>query len=252
MSSTSQSVGRTIKLFQTFSKERRALTSQEIAAFIEAPRSSSAALLKTLSDLGMVSIDRRTATYFPTARFAELGAWIADGSIYPQGLLDGLKRLAAVTGETVTLGAYNDLEIELVRVERSEQAISFSAERGQKLPLWGSGAGTAFLSRLDNSQIRTLYRRCADRKMISPKTQSLEDVLDAVEIARRNGFAIAEGAVFPDASAVSIATDIEANMRPLVVSVAGPTTRIKPRFAEIGRLVVAMLRERALETEAAV
>lgn len=181
MSSTSQSVDRTIRLFQAFARERRALASQEIAATIDAPRSSCAALLKTLTDLGMISIDRRTATYFPTARFAELGAWIADGSIYPHELLDMLKRLAATTGETVTLGAYHDLEVELVRVERSEQAISFSADRGQKLPLWGSGVGTAYLSRLDNGQIRTLYRRCADRRMIGPLTPSIDDVLEAVD-----------------------------------------------------------------------
>lgn len=242
MSSTSQSVGRTIKLFQAFARERRALASQEIASAIDAPRSSCAALLKTLADLGMISIDRRTATYFPTARFAELGAWIADGSIYPHELLDLLKRLAVATGETVTLGAYNDLEVELVRVERSEQAISFSADRGQKLPLWGSGVGTAYLSRLDNSQIRTLYRRCADRRMIGPMTPHLEDVIEAVEAARRRGYAVAEGAVFPDASAVSVATDIEANMRPLVVSVAGPTIRMKPHFAKIGGMIADMLR----------
>jgi DNA-binding IclR family transcriptional regulator len=79
--------------------------------------------------------------------------------------------------------------------------------------------------------------------MIGPATPSIDDVIEAVEATRRRGYAVAEGAVFPDASAVSVATDIEANMRPLVVSVAGPTSRMKPRFAEIGRMIAETLRD---------
>lgn len=241
MSSTSQSVGRAFRLFEAFANERRPMASHEIAALIGAPRSSAAALLKTLCDLNMLRIDRRTATYFPTARFAELGVWISDGAIYPPELLDGLKQLCSATGETVTLGTFNDLQIELVRVERSEQAISFTAEPGQKLPLWGSGVGTAFLSSLQASQIRSLYRRSAKRGLLGPRMPALSLVLAAVDTARSKGWAIAEGAVFPDASAVSMPTSAVANTRTLVVSVVGPTIRMKPHFDDIGQKILVML-----------
>ena len=193
----------------------------------------------------MLGVDRRTATYFPTARFAELGAWIADGSIYPQDLLDLLKALCADTGETVTLAVCNDLEIEIVRVERSGQAISFTAERGQKLPLWGSGAGTAYLSTLDAAQIRALYRRAQDRKLLGADAPTLESALAGADLARRSGYAVAEGAVFKDASAIAVATPFAVNLRPLIVSIAGPTSRMKPRFAEHGLRARAALDELA-------
>jgi len=240
MSSTSQSVARAFKLFEVFAKLQRPLASQELAALVGAPRSSAAALLKTLCDLGLLRIDRRTATYFPTARFAELGAWLADGVIYPPELLDGLKQLCAATGETVTLGTFNDLQIELVRVERSDQAISFTAEPGQKLPLWGSGVGTAYLSALQTPQIRSLYRRATKRRLLGPRAPALGQILSAVKSARSTGWAIAEGAVFPDASAISVPTSAAANTRTLVVSVVGPTIRMKPHFDTIGRKIVAV------------
>lgn len=241
MSSTSQSVGRTIELFQAFARARRALSAAEIAVLISAPRSSCAALLKTLSDLDMVSVDRRTATYFPTARFAELGAWISDGSIYPPRILEIMHELCAVTGETITLATSNDLMIELVQVERSDQAISFAAEKGQKFPLWGTGVGAAYLSCLDNAQIRSLYRRCETRNLIPKSAPPIDRILMEAANVRRRGYAIAEGAVFADASAIAAPAPLKANGRPIVVSIAGPTARMKHRYAALGALLVERL-----------
>jgi DNA-binding IclR family transcriptional regulator len=247
MSSTSQSVGRTIELFAGFARERRALSASEIAAIIAAPRSSCAALLKTLVDLDMVSVDRRTATYFPTARFAQLGAWISDGSIYPAKILEIMHELCAVTGETITLATSNDLMIELVQVERSEQAISFAAEKGQKFSLWGTGVGTAYLASLDNAQIRSLHRRCETRKLVPNHAPPIEDILNAAAAARRKGYTVAEGAVFADASAIAAPTPLKVNGRPLVVSIAGPTTRMKRRYDALGALLVERLRQASQE-----
>lgn len=241
MSSTSQSVGRTIELFAGFAREKRALSASEIAGIIDAPRSSCAALLKTLVDLDMVSVDRRTATYFPTARFAELGAWISDGSIYPPRILEIMHELRAVTGETITLATSNDLMIELVQVERSEQAISFAAEKGQKFSLWGTGVGTAYLASLDAAQIRALHRRCETRKLVPKQAPPIEEILGAVAEVKRNGFTIAEGAVFADASAIAAPAPVKVNGRPLVVSIAGPTARMKSRYAALGALLVEKL-----------
>lgn len=241
MSSISQSVGRALRVFEAFAAEKRPLSAGEIASFIAAPRSSCAALLKALCDEDMISIDRRTSSYFPTARFAELGAWIANGSIYPPELLELMSALREETGETVTLAAYNDLLMELVRVERSAQAISFTAEKGQKFPIWGTGVGTAYLTLLDNSQIRALYRRSEARRQIDGRTPPLDDVLQIVAKARADGFAVAEGAVFQDASAVSAPLGIEINMRQLVVSITGPTNRMSANYGQYGERLIQMI-----------
>lgn len=238
MSSTSQSVARTVALFQTFAREKRALNAAEIARAISAPRSSCAALLKTLVDLSMLSIDRRTSSYFPTTRFAELGAWISDGSIYPDSLIPLLHDLQMITGETITLGAVQDLTIELVRVERSKQAISFTAEKGQTFTVWGSSLGHAFLSTMDNQQIRALYRRAEDRRLVDTGKHPLESVLAQVQETRERGYAVLEGAVFADSTAISIATGITVGKRPLIIAIAGPTNRMTEKLDAFGRLLL--------------
>ncbi|RMB07913.1 IclR family transcriptional regulator [Eilatimonas milleporae] len=238
MSSVSQSVVRTIRVFETFERDRKALTAQDIAHAIGAPRSSCAALLKTLCDQGMLGVDRRTNSYFPTARFAALGAWISDGSIFPQALMTLLETLKDLTGETVTLAAYQDLMIELVQVEKSDNAISFTAEKGQKFSVWGTGVGTAYLSTLEAQQIRALYRRAENRRQIDTGRHPLEAILQAADTARRQGFTIAVGAVFPDATAISAPVGLAVNMRPLIISITGPTSRVEPNFTLFGKLLV--------------
>jgi len=241
MASTSQSVARSFALFAAFAEERRALTAVEIAERIAAPRSSCAALLKTLVDLGLISLDRRTVSYFPTARFAELGAWLSNGSMYPDELLALMAQLREETGETVTLAAYEDLKMELVRVERSAQIISFTAEEGQVFPVWGTGVGTAYLSTLNPQQIRTLYRRAEVRKKVDPAVHPLERILTQVKQVENDGFYIARGAVFQDADAVSAPAPLNLASRPLVVTIAGPASRMAATAQAHGRRLVAAI-----------
>jgi len=241
MAAVSQSVERAFKVFEVFKEQRRALTALDIIQHINAPRSSAAALLKTLVDLELLSIDRRTTTYFPTAKFAMLGTWLDDGSLFPKALLETLEVLRDKTGETVTLAANQDLHMELVQVVSSGQAISFRAEKGQTFPLFGTGVGTAYLSTLDTQQIKNLYRRAKDRKVMLPNTPTLDAVLHSVELCVEQGFHIAEGAVFKDATAISKATGINVAARPLIVSVTGPTERMKQRFDDISALLIAEL-----------
>ena len=243
MSSTSQSVNRAIELFRLFAEQKRALSAIEIANMIKAPRSSCSALLKTLSDLNMISIDRRTSSYLPTAEFAELGAWLSSRALYPDELLTCLDAVAEATNETVTLSAYQDLWLELVHVNRSRQAISFAAERGQRFPVWGSAVGTAYLSGLDTPKIRSLYRRAEDKRLIDPRMHHLDEILHKVEAACELGYAAVEGGVFPDAAAVAVRTGYENNGRALIAAIAGPTSRMKNRYEAYGRLLIESIRK---------
>ncbi len=242
MPSTSQSVNRTFALYQYFAEEQRALTAQDIADYLHIPKSSCTALLKTLSDLDMLSLDRRTTTYIPTASFAQLGAWLTDESVYPQDLLDAMDHLARVTEETITLSVYNDLQLELVRVQESPQAISFSATPGQKFTVWGSALGIAYLSKQSTQQVRALHKRVTERGFIEPGMPSLEDVLAAVATAKKAGYAVIEAAVYPDAAAIAVHTEFEIHRRPLMLAVAGPTQRLRPNIEAYGSLLCSKVR----------
>ncbi|MFM7275715.1 MAG: helix-turn-helix domain-containing protein, partial [Gammaproteobacteria bacterium] len=201
--SVSQSVARMVAILEAFERERRPLTSAELIALLEAPRSSVAALLRAMVDLSVLSLDRRSATYLPTAHFARLAAWLDEAIVREPRVLEMLKTVQEACSETVTLSAPTDLCMEILRVERGNLVISFIAEPGQQITFWGSAIGTAYLSTLAAPALASLYERSRRHGGALAPTQPLEEIRRQVEQAREGSCARAFGAVFADAGAIA-------------------------------------------------
>ncbi len=224
MASVSQSVSRCFEIFSLFSERQTALTAAEIAEYLGAPRSSVAALLKELVELRMVSLNRRTLTYLPTLGFANLGTWLADPAHFPRHIGELMEALQRDCGETVTASWPLDKEMEIVRVEKSRQPISFIAEISQRLPLWDSAAGTAYLASLSNAQISARWEKDSRRL---PSIPALSDVLERCAQTRQDQLCVVHAGVFEGASAIAAIADCEHDGRPLVISIAGPEGRMR-------------------------
>ena len=224
MASVSQSVSRCFGIFRLFSERQTALTAAEIADYLGAPRSSVAALLKELVELRMVSLNRRTLTYLPTLGFAQLGTWLADPAHFPPHIGELMEALQRDCGETVTASWPLDNEMEIIRVQKSRQPISFVAETGQRLPLWDSAAGTAYLAGLSNAQISARWEK--DRRRL-PSIPALDDILERCGRARQNQLCVVHAGVFEGASAIASMAECEHDGRPLVISIAGPEGRMR-------------------------
>lgn len=234
MASVSQSVSRCIALYSLFAERQRGLTAAEIAQHLDAPRSSVAALLKELSELSMVSLDRRTLTYLPTMKFAQLGFWLTDPAHFPPTLATLMQDLQRDSGETITTSWPIDHEMEIIRVEKSRNPISFVAEIGQRLPLWHSSVGLAYLSSLTNQQIQARWEK--DRRMLEG-VPDLDEIIDVIGEVREVGVAVVHGGVFSEASAMARLVDYELDGRRLVVSIAGPMQRLKGQQSRMATLL---------------
>jgi len=231
--SVSQSVARLFQILELFEKERRPLSSHEIIETLEIPRSSVAALLKNLVDLSILSVDRRTATYFPTAHFGRLGSWLTESFIQDPALLALVKDLQKTTAETVTLGRPIDHCMELFLVERSHHAISFIAEPGQKLSFWSSAVGLAYLSTLSNTAVRNLYDRFTRLGGDWAPQTELAPILKELDVVRDQGYIMGHGRVFPEATAFSISLPEGVGLQQLVLSIVGPNDRIASKKDQI-------------------
>jgi DNA-binding IclR family transcriptional regulator len=239
--SVSQSVTRVVRLLEAFDAQRRPLTSHEIGQALDAPRSSVAALLRALVDLSILSFDRRTTTYAPTARLARITAWADATDALDPALVDLVREIQNVTAETVTLAIPNDTFAELVLVERGKLAISFIAEPGQRIPLWGSAIGLAYLMTLKDAAISAAFDRARRRGGEFAPPEGMEDPTPLVQQMRSQGYAVAYGAVFSDAAALSAPTPQTLGGRTIILSVAGPTSRIQQKEALIAGFVRASL-----------
>lgn len=226
MSDASRSVARIAALFELFERERRPLSSTEIGESLDIPRSSTGTLLKALVQLGWLSIDRRRATYFPGARLARLTGWLLSELLLDDRVLRALELLCVSTGETVTISCANDLEVEILHARGPTSGIHLVVKEGQRIPLWGSAIGTAYLTTLHDSTIRSMYRRSQHDARGRRPAVSIVEVLRTVRRARRDGYAFVDGFVVPDVAAISAPLPDEIGPRPLIVSVGGPAERL--------------------------
>ncbi|HEY8350970.1 MAG TPA: helix-turn-helix domain-containing protein [Sphingomonadales bacterium] len=236
--SDARSLRRLVRLYEVFEQERRPLTSVEIIAALDAPRSSVANLLKTLVELNMLTIDRKAASYFPSARFAQLGGWILETWLPSQEFLDSMNSLRDATVETVVLTTPTDLEMEAVHAVGGLGHIALVVKPGQRFPLWGSAVGAAYLSTQSSSVISGLTKRLMRRGVLDPDDPKFAYWSEEIRRTRERGYASAYGSVIQDVGVVAMAVPSHLAPRPLVISVGGPATRIQ----KVEPLIVAHLK----------
>lgn len=250
MSENARSIVRTIAVFEAFAAARRPLSSSELVERLEAPRSSVADLLRTLVEQGVLAMDRRQATYLPTAKFARLGDWVGESWRSNHALTDSLARLVRDTGETASFAAPNDLEMEIVHVITVRNGIQWSAEVGQRYTAFGSAVGASHLATLPDTTIRSMYRRASRLPGTRGPKMSLTEVLALVQASRHEPIVFAHGALHPDVAAFGMALPLEIGPRPLYVGIGGPRDRFTERREAIHARLVQFLDEvRALQSE---
>lgn len=232
-------------LLDHFARERRPLSSAEICSALAAPRSSVAALLKALVQMGWLTNDRRAATYLPTAKFATLGSWVLDEALLAPELIEAIQVLQMETGETVSLSAPADLGLEVLHVVGPDSGIRLVIQVGVRLALWGTAIGTAYLATIADPTIRSMYRRTEATD--TPPKVTLRTAMLGIRRARDNdGVAFAESAVVPDVAAISLALPATMAPRTLVVSIGGPISRVRARREAIEETLHAWLRSAEL------
>jgi IclR family transcriptional regulator, KDG regulon repressor len=232
----SRSVTRLIQVLEVFERERRPLTSAQISAALDGPRSSIAALLKEMVELSALAHDRRTTTYFPSARFARLTGWLASSFIANQAVLEFLEILQERIVETALVAMPIEQEMEVVHIVRGSRSISYWTEPGRRYPIIGSAGGTAYLSTVPKTAIQTLFARAQRSGQIAGGID-LETLLKRVAQAGRDGYSVAFGAVDSDVAAICAPLPEKVGPKPLVLSISGPIERLRDREHEIISIV---------------
>jgi DNA-binding IclR family transcriptional regulator len=235
MPEASLSVCRIAAVLELFERERRPLSSREIATNLGIPRSSLGTLLKALVGLRWLTIDRRRATYFPGARLARVTGWLQGEAVLDEPLREAVERLRQRTGETASISAVSDLEVEVMHVSSQDVGIQLVVHPGRRMPIWHSGVGTAHLATLADATIRAMHARARRRAAGSGDLSALDSVLSRVRAARAAGVAFADAAVVPGVAAMAIGLPEDIGPRPLVLSVGGPSARVIAAQAAITR-----------------
>ena len=222
-----KSVGRVLSVLELFRDHKVPLTATEICRYLDYPKSSADALLKSLVNLGYIALDSQTMQYFPSLRVTKLGDWLP-GILFSSGqTLNMLEELNRQTQETISLSMPNALNMQFITVIPGTFPISLTVREGFNIPIFTTAVGIAQLATRSNKDIEILAKRANRRLFQGRKRVDLATVMGEIEAARSRGYAKAYERVLPDTGAIAMALPVSLHDRALVVAVGGLAERIR-------------------------
>ena len=236
-----KSAKRVLDLFEFFAERRTPAISAVIADGLNMPRSSCFALIGTLAESGYLYEVSSRAGYYPTQRWLQHARVISEFDPIVRTARPMMERLRDETGETVILARRSANRVLYVDVVESLYPLRYSAKPGQLRPLHSTASGRAILGTMTSAERRSWFAR-AKPKALTPKTVVDPDRLDAaIAESQSRGYYVTTGEHELDVSAISCNAPIGDEF--YVLSIAGPTQRLDPQIAQLGRLLRATCAE---------
>jgi len=197
-------------------------------------KSTTLRLLEALRGHRLVAVDERTGRYRLGLGLFELGLAAVSRLDVGQCAPPFLETLARETGESASLGIFEDPEVvHVLRVE-SAHALRLPSLAGRRSPAYCTGIGKAILAHLEPDQLDR-YLKEVVLEPRTPKTITDRDLLrQDLRRVRTRGYSVDDEEIFPGLRCVA-APIFGLDGRVVAgLSVAGPSSRMPkdslPRF----------------------
>jgi DNA-binding IclR family transcriptional regulator len=222
-----KSAGRVFEVLELFDAERQAMTATSIARALKYPASSTVALLKSMVSLGYLAYDPNERTYFPTIQLAVISRWLEDSFFVEGHLLELMDDVAAATGETIMLCWQNELHLQFIRVKSTNKEFTLP-DLGARFPLFHSVPGLTALTLRRDVEIAQLAERFNAAAAPGELRVDLPAAMEHIRNFRSLGYGIGYDFFRSGLSNIAWALRPRRSSRSIVVSVVGPTERIRP------------------------
>jgi DNA-binding IclR family transcriptional regulator len=235
-----QSVTRVIRILEALCASEGPVSLADLSRLLATPKSSLSALLRGLADEDFVVAVDGTWRLGPGA-FGLGGALIEARRRQqsPDVLREGMRRLAASTGETV-LFAVSDgdgMTMSYVDVVESSNAVRFAVKAGDRRPLYSTAGGRVLLAAGTEADLQRYLDGLRPEKVAGETETDKRRLAAIVADVREQGFAqtVDQAADGVTGTAAPV-RDADGSVIGALVA-AAPSSRSHDRCAELARLV---------------
>lgn len=233
-----KSAGRTVEVFELFSKKKEPLSLSEVSRALNMPLSSCLYLVRALENRGYLYCVGERKNLYPTRKISEVAKAIATGESWVERMEPKMDELRQATQETVLLGKrQGKFNIVYLAVLESEQTIRYSSQVGDLKPLHATAIGKAFLMSLDPAELKKVLKKLPMPKVTESTLSDPVALSKDLETGRKRGYAVTLGEHVSDVMA--IAKTVQVGSEVFGIAVAGPLYRMK---AEAQRHAASLMR----------
>jgi DNA-binding IclR family transcriptional regulator len=233
---TVRSVDRAVDVLEALSRSRTALTLAQLAAAVQAPKSTTLNIVRTLVQRRLLEFDASAKSYRMGYLLAGLSNDVRDGLDLRTVAKPHLDRLALETRELVFLALLDGHEIVFVEKIESSQPIRYVAVAnvGTRRPLHCTAGGKLALALQPPAYLERYIKDVGLRRYTPHTITSPAALRRELAAIRRRGCAVSNGEFIEDLTGLAVPVAPSAGTPPLgALVVAGPTFRVGKRLRHV-------------------
>jgi IclR family pca regulon transcriptional regulator len=219
------SVLRLFEVLKAFRRERPRMTLSEVAEYAGLTRASARRFLLTLVHAGYAETDGKRFALTP--RLLELGQAVMAGSSVWDVARPVLEGLSEKLGESCYGGVLDGTEVLYVlHIPSARHLINVDLRVGSRTPAYCTSVGRVLLAGLTPAAAERLLSASKPEPR-TPKTVTAKaKLLDAVDLARRQGWAIVDEELELGLRSLSVPLRGRGGVTVGAINVCGPTSRV--------------------------
>lgn len=232
---TVRQIENAISLLEYFAERKHPATLTDVVEHFGWPRSSAFNILTTLAQSGYLYEPRARGGYYPSPRWLQLAAAIAEAEPIPEGLIHIMQRLARRTGETVWISATSGLYAVFLDVIESEAAVRYAANPGKRVPIHLTASGLALVSLLPDRDREVILRKVTFEERGPNAPSNLQEVRAELTAGQERGWFRSASYYSPDLGGVAVPVIVDD--RTFAITVAGPLFRVETKSDEHAAMI---------------
>jgi DNA-binding IclR family transcriptional regulator len=236
---TVRSVDRAIDALEAMARSPVPLTLAQLAETLEAPKSTTLNIARTLVRRRMLDFDGSSKTYRMGYLLAGLASAMPQGGDLRSLGKPYLERLALDTREVVYLGVLEGDEIVFIEKIESSQPIRYIARVGTRRPLHCTAGGKMCLAMQPDTYIQRYIAQVGLEKYTAHTITTPAALRRNLQEIRRRGYAVSNGEFLEDLTGLSVPIlhPGQAAAGRCALVVAGPSFRVRKRARSILELM---------------
>jgi DNA-binding IclR family transcriptional regulator len=235
-------VARTLSFLELFAAQKRPLSTTEIANLLQLPASSCHDVVRVLEARGYLYKSPPRACWYPTLRLLEVTTAIVAHDAVAARMLGPLRQLRDAIDESVLLAKVDGLQAMYLLALEPSHPLRYLITVGERVrDLHATSTGKALLAGLSDGALSE-FLEATDLVPRTPLTIVSAAALRADIAAgdERGWFLSAEES---EPGLTTLSGRFTWSRATYIVTVAGPTLRLRPKLAEACRLLLRVCRQ---------